>query len=66
MFLKGNFGGDGEDEIIDRINNEENAIYLLKKSGLNWQNPGKVRDYIIDNLEYSDDILNFWVFNSKL
>ena len=66
MFLKGNFGGDGEDEIIDRINNEENAIYLLKKSGLNWQNPGKVRDYIIDNLEYSDDILNFCVFNSKL
>lgn len=66
MFLKGNLGGQGEDGIIDRINNEENAVYLLKKNGLNWQNPGKVRDYIIDNLEYCDDVLNFWVFNSKV
>jgi hypothetical protein len=66
MFLKGNLGGNGEDEIIDRINNEKNAIYLLKKSGLNWQNPSKVRKYIIDNLEYSEDFLNFFVFNSKV
>ena len=66
MFLKGNLGGNGEDGIIDRINNEKNAIYLLKKSGLNWQNPGKVRNYIIDNLEYSEDFLNFLVFNSKV
>ena len=66
MFLKGNLGGNGEDGIIDRINNEKNAIYLLKKSGLNWQNPSKVRKYIIDNLEYSEDFLNFFVFNSKV
>ena len=66
MFLKGNLGGNGEDGIIDRINNEKNAIYLLKKSGLNWQNPSKVRKYIIDNLEYSEDVLCFWTFNSKI
>ena len=66
MFLKGNLGGDGEDGIIDRINNQQNAIYLLKKSGLNWQNPTKVRNYIINNLEHSDDFLNFLVFNSKV
>lgn len=66
MFLKGNLGGKGEKGIIERIESEENAIYLLKKSGLNWQNPGDVRDYIIDNLEYSEDVLCFWTFNSKI
>ena len=66
MFLKGNLGGKGEDGIIERIDTEENAIYLLKKSGLNWQNPGDVRNYIIDNLEYSEDVLCFWTFNSKI
>lgn len=66
MFLKGNLGSKGEDGIIERIDTEENAIYLLKKSGLNWQNPGDVRNYIIDNLEYSEDVLCFWTFNSKI
>ena len=66
MFLKGNLGSKGEDGIIERIDTEENAIYLLKKSGLNWQNPGDVRTYIIDNLEYSEDVLCFWTFNSKI
>ena len=66
MFLKGNLGGDGEDRIIDRINKENDVIYLIKKNGLNWQNPSKVRNYIIDNLEYSEEFLNFLVFNSNV
>lgn len=66
MFLKGNLGGNGEDGIIDRINNEKNAIYLLKKSGLNWQNPNKVREYIINNLNSNGDILYFWIFNAEV
>lgn len=66
MFLKGNLGGDGEDGIIDRINNQKNAIYLLKKSGLNWQNPNKVREYIINNLNSNGDILYFWIFNAEV
>ena len=66
MFLKGNLGSEGEDGIIDRIKNEKNAVYLIKKSGLNWQNPSRVREYIINNLENGGDILYFWIFNSEL
>lgn len=66
MFLKGNLGGDGEDGIIDRIKNENDAVYLIKKSGLNWQNPSKVREYIINNLNSNGDILYFWIFNSEV
>ncbi len=62
MFLKGNLGYKGEKGIIDRINNEENAIYLIKKDYLNWQNPNEVREYIIDNLKLIDDISIFYVY----
>lgn len=62
MFLKGNLGRKGEDGIIERIKNEKDAIYLIKKSGLNWQNPNKVREHIINNLEQSGEILYFWKF----
>lgn len=62
MFLKGNFGADGEDGIIKRIEKENNAVYLLKMSNINWQNPDKVREYVIENLNYVGEILNFWIF----
>lgn len=62
MFLKGNLGKSGEQGIIDRIASEDDAIYLIKKSGLNWQNPDNVRNYIIDNLQCTGDISIFWIF----
>lgn len=66
MFLKGNLGGEDEDGIIERIKHEKDAIYLIKKNGLNWQNPNKVREYILNNLEENGEILFFWIFNSSL
>ncbi len=62
MFMIGNFGTKGEDGIIKRIKNESNAIYLLKKSGINWQNPNKVRNYIINNLRLIGESSIFWVY----
>lgn len=62
MFLKGNLGANGEDGIIERINQEEDAIYLLKMDYLNWQNPNKVREYIMDNLDYKGNISIFYVY----
>lgn len=53
MFCIGNLGAGGENEIIDRIKNED-ALYLIKKDGenINWQNPNKVRAYMKENMEY--------------
>ncbi|MBP3463531.1 MAG: glycosyltransferase family 39 protein [Clostridia bacterium] len=64
MFLKGNLGKNGEHGIIERIDSEDNSnvIYLIKKNGLNWQNPDNVRNYIIDNLQCTGDISIFWIF----
>ncbi len=62
MFLKGNIGKDGENGIIKRINSEENCIYLIKKGGLNWQNPNKVRKFIINNLKKVGEISIFDIY----
>lgn len=62
MFLKGNLGKEGEAGIIDRIKKEEKVIYLIKQSGLNWQNPDNVRNYVVNNLNFTGAISIFWVF----
>lgn len=62
MFLVGNLGKSGEDGIIEQINQEENAIYLMKRDEINWQTPMKVRDYIIDNFQLIDKISIFDVY----
>ncbi len=62
MFQKGNLGKDGEDGIIDKIENEENAIYLLKEININWQHPQKVHEYITNNLRKVDEISYYDVY----
>ena len=64
MFLKGNIGKDGEDGIINDINESHNTIYLLKnkKYSINWQSPTKVIDFIRNNLDYVGDYDMFEVF----
>lgn len=62
MFQKGNLGKDGEDGIIDRIRKEENAIYLLKETNINWQHPQKVHEYITENLKKIDEVSYFDVY----
>ena len=53
MFLKGNIGKDGEEGIINNIENNTNTIYLIKKKGenLNWQTPKSVIEYIRKNMK---------------
>lgn len=64
MFLKGNLGKDGEEGQIEKLKNEENAIILIMNSKYkrNWQNPEKVRSYIINNKEKTGDIGNFEIY----
>jgi len=67
MFLKGNLGANGENGIIDRIKDEENALYLILKDNYsrNWQNPEKVRQHIKKNLLKIDGVGKFDVYSVK-
>lgn len=64
MFLKGNIGKDGEDGIINEIQNSTSTIYLVKKRDqkLNWQTPTKVLEYVRENLKSIDEIGAYEVF----
>ena len=62
MFNKGNLGAKDEEGIIERIEKEEKAIYLIKKDKLNWQNPNKVRKYIIENLKQKGELSIFLIY----
>lgn len=64
MFLKGNIGSKGEEGQIEKLNQEENVLVLIKKEGegRNWQNPEEVRKYIIENWNKVDEIEAFDVY----
>ena len=64
MFLKGNLGIHGEDGQIDKIK-KSNALFLITKENIkrNWQNPEKVRKYVLFNLKKVDDIGFFEVYS---
>lgn len=64
MFLIGNLGGDGEEGIIEDLQEEENYIVLIKNEqySRNWQNPEKVRKYIIENMNKIGEIDAFDVY----
>lgn len=63
MLLKGNLGKDGEEGVIQKIENitDEKTIYLLKKDGeaLNWQTPLKVIKYVKENFKLVGEIENY-------
>lgn len=64
MLLKGNLGKDGEEGQIEKMKDEENAKFLIMNSKYrrNWQNPEKVRNYIVSNKEKTGEIGNFEIY----
>ena len=59
MFLIGNLGGNGEEGIIKDLQNEDNYLVLIKSEqySRNWQNPEKVRRYIMKNMNKTGKIV---------
>lgn len=53
MFNIGNFGGKGEEGIIEDIKQKENLVLLIEFESRekNWQHPKKITDYVKENLE---------------
>lgn len=64
MFLKGNIGAKGEEGQIEELENKTNTIVLImnEKYRRNWQNPEKVREYIVTNWGKTGEILNFDIY----
>lgn len=64
MFLKGNLGVNGEEGIINELEEKENIKVLIMKEGLgrNWQNPEEVRKYIQEDWQKTDEIACFEIY----
>ena len=60
--MRGNFGYNGEEKIIEEIKNSKNTIYLLEIPDNSYQLPNKIYSYFFDNLNYKDDILYFRIY----
>lgn len=64
MFLKGNLGSRGEEGQIEDLKLMSNKILLIKNEeyNRNWQNPEKVREYIINNMNKKGEIIFFDIY----
>lgn len=65
LALIGNIGKDGENVIINKINNLENTEILLSKEKKCWQESDKIRTYIKMNLEKIGEIEEYEIFYKK-
>lgn len=67
MFLIGNLGSKGEEGQIENLQNEENVIALIMNDNYsrNWQNPEKVRKYIIENWNKIGEIATFDIYEKQ-
>lgn len=60
----GNFGGGGENELINQISKLTNALILVKTNEEEnfWQESRKAREYIIDNYKKVEEISEYSVY----
>lgn len=67
MFLKGNLGAKGEEGQIENLKKEKDIIVLIvnDKYTRNWQNPEKVREYIINNWKKTGEISKFDIYEKN-
>lgn len=64
MFNLGNFGKQGENGIIQNIEEKNNVVFLIQKKELaqNWQHPKQVTDYVINNYKKIGEIDIYDIF----
>ena len=69
IFMRGNFGLNGEDRLIEDIINSKNTIYLIHESIGNEnemsQTPKNVINYVIDNFSKEGKVLEFNIYRKK-
>ena len=64
MFLNGNLGSNGEDGQIENLKNMPNKMVLIMNSKYirNWQNPEKVRKYVMNEMIKKGEIGIFDIY----
>lgn len=64
LFMRGNFGKNGEERLINEIKNSKNTIYLVLKDELfsTGQIPKKVINYVKTNLKRDGEILIYDIY----
>lgn len=67
LFMRGNFGKNGEDRLIDEIENSKDTIYLVVKDSIREylttnQIPTKVINYVKTNLKKEGEILIYDIY----
>ena len=61
LFMGGNFGLKGIDNMLNDINNSDKK-YLITTKKKNWQNPNEITDYIENNFNKVDEVLYYNVY----
>ena len=69
LFMRGNFGENGEERLISEISNSKNTMYILSNIDLNDrkdkinQIPKKVLTFVKDNLKKVDSVYYFDIYS---
>lgn len=60
-------GNTGSKNIIQMMNKQENALFLIlkDKENLNWQSDKSVINYITENYTYLEEVSGFYVYQSE-
>lgn len=67
MFNKGNFGENGEENLIEELKKNHNiqVLILKDKENLNWQTPTNILIFIIKNYDRIGEIGDFEIYEYK-
>lgn len=65
LFMRGNFGKNGEDRLIEEIKESKDTIYLINPHNKNEQTPKKVKNYVIENFEKVGNILKYDIYSKR-
>ena len=71
LFMNGNFGKDGEKDIIKEIKSRENTVYLVNTNdiysneGKRFQLPNKIIEYVVNNLSFEEMIDEYRIYKNN-
>lgn len=64
LVFNGNLGYDGENKLIEKIKNSQNTEFIIftDEEDCFWQESKKIREFIIQNLQKTGEILNYSIY----